>query len=185
MTAAEAGVNGDDERVAPRDWFYPNHLGKLVVFGLAGGVPFFLYWAYRSWTAYATNGGYSRRPFWRRVRKRTGYRPSPFWRAVFLDPYLLCLFPAVDRECRQRGVRGVRAAEGLALAFSLLVFARSVVEGFVEKSLLSPVWAVIPVQLAVNRLHATEGRRVSVTTDGWELIWVAVGVMLALRQLIG
>jgi hypothetical protein len=36
----------------------------------------------------------------------------------------------------------------------------------------SSLWALVPVQLAVNRLHTMEGRRLRLTTDGWELAWV-------------
>jgi hypothetical protein len=174
-------VTADDERVAPGDWFYPNHLVKFVVFGLLGGGPFFVYWAYRSWKAYAANAGYSRHVFWGRVREKTGYRPSPFWRTLFLQAYFLCLFPAVDRECRARGLRGVRGAELLAWGFGFLLLAGPEVAGVVEKGLISPVWAVLPVQLAVNRLHTTDGRPLRWTTDGWELLWVALGLLSTVK----
>src|SRR5689334_16094264 len=122
-------TTGEDERVAPDAWFYPNHVGKFVLFGLVGGLPFFFYWSYRSWKAYAANAGYSRSPFWQRVRQETGYRPSPFWRALFMDAYFLCLFPAVDRECRLRGLRGLSAAVGLPFAYALLLFLNAHVSG--------------------------------------------------------
>jgi hypothetical protein len=173
----ERGVASEESVEAPASWFYPNHIGKLVVFGLVGGYLFCAFWAYRSWQAYAANAGYSRRTFWNDVRRATGYRPSPFWRAVLLPYYQLCLFPAVNRECRVRGVRGVPAAELLALAFAVLARFGDQSTEFVERALLSPVWAVVPVQLAVNRLHRAEGRRLRLETDGWELLWVLVGLL--------
>ncbi|HEY3498642.1 MAG TPA: hypothetical protein VGK73_28320 [Polyangiaceae bacterium] len=166
---------------APREWFYPNHLAKLILFGLVGGAPFFVYWAYRSWKAYAANAGYSRRAFWRSVRARTGYRPSPFWRALLLQWYFLCLFPAVDRECRARGVRGVPVVEFLALGFSLLAVVSGWSTGLLEQGLFSPVWAIVPVQLGVNRLHQAEGRRIRLRTNGWEVAWVLLGVLGSLN----
>jgi hypothetical protein len=54
----------------------------------------------------------------------------------------LCLFPAVNRECRVRGVRGVPAAELLALAFALLARFGDQGTELVERVLLSPVWGL-------------------------------------------
>jgi len=178
-------VSTDEEVDAPEVWFYPNHLGKLVLFGLVGGGPFLFFWAYRSWQAYAANAGYSRHGFWRRVRRATGYRPSPFWRALLATNYFLCLFPAVDRECRARGLRGVPAAEVLAAGVAVLWFVEGRIPGLLVSSLLSPVWLLVPVQLAINRLHLREGRPLHPRTDGWEVLWVALGLLARLPHLRG
>ena len=174
-----------DRDDAPRQWFYPNHLGKLILFGVVGGFPFFMYWAYRNWAAYVANDGYSRSRYWRRVREATGYRPSPFWRAALSATYGVCLFPLVDRECRARGVRGVPVPALLALAFTWMVVIQNPNAtvpdvDVVRRMLISPVWFLIPVQLGVNRLHAAEGRRLRFETDYWELIWVGIGAVLLL-----
>jgi hypothetical protein len=167
---------------APSAWFYPNHVAKVVVFGLIGGFPYLAYWGYRSWRAYADNWGYSRAPFWRGVREASGYRLSPLLRGFFIGCYAVCLFPAVDRECRARGLRGVRAAELLAWGFMLLWQIHALSQGWVPLSLFSPVWAVVPVQLAMNRLHRAEGRDLPFAASGWEIVWVLIGALMTIKK---
>jgi len=175
MNAADT----DDELT---EWFYPNHLGKLLLFGLVGGSWFLWYWSYRSWKAYVENKGYSRATFWRSVEKATGYRPSAFWRALLHSSYALCLFPAVDRECRARKVRGLPGAELWALALGVLLYFHNEVPGLVGRCAVSPVWAVVPAQLGINRLQKKAGHRVRFRTSGWELVWLALGAYLQLRH---
>ncbi len=166
--------------VSSRGCFRPLPLALLVVYGAVGGWLYCVYWMYRNWALYRMESGYSRAGFWRRVRRATGYEISPFWRAVLAGCYAFCLFPAVERECRVARVVGTRAPVLLAFAFNALpVFAVS--EQPLLRVLASPIWAVVPVQLAINRLNATIGRKPGFRTAAVELLIVGVGGYLAWR----
>jgi hypothetical protein len=172
---------GDALPAAPDVWFYPLPIWQLIAFGLAGGGFFQVYWSYRCWSAYRAAWGYSRGEFWRSVYAATGYRISPFLRSLLGLNYALFLFPAVERECRAACVRGARAPVAFALCAAVLGMLGLAHHGGLAASLLSPIWAVIPVQLAVNRLNERAGRRIAFRANGLELLLVALGAFLKWR----
>jgi hypothetical protein len=164
-----------------RQWFHAEPVWKLVVFGLAGSSIYIFFWMYRNWSAYRHASGYSRRPFWRQVKRTTGYEPSPFWRSVFGVTYCFCLFPAVDRECRRNGVEGVVAPIALAIAYDVVMpLIWAAVAGPIRLPRLD-VLALVPVQLAINRLNCHAGRPARFRVQGIELVAVAVGAWLQWR----
>jgi hypothetical protein len=160
--------------------FRPMPVALLLVFGAAGGWLYCAYWMYRNWVFYRNASGYSRAAFWHRVHRATGYEISPFWRAVLSSGYCFCLLPAVERECRAACVLGVGAPVLLAFAFNgLPVFAASA-HPLLRIAALQ-VWALVPVQLAINRLNAAAGLKPAFHTTAVELLIVAVGGYLTWR----
>lgn len=150
--------------------FYPVLPLKLVALTLVSGGAYLYYWMYRSWRAYRDSNGYSAGAFWRAVQARTGYRPSPFWRGLLWSYYAFALFPAIDRECRVRGEKLPLSPVVLALAVVLTSYTSSAFAG----AALLPALALIPLQLAVNRVNP------DVRELGWglrsvEAILVVVG----------
>ena len=159
-------------------WFFPTPVWKLIAFVIVGGWPYCAYWSYRNWLAYRRAWGYSREPFWREVHAVSGYRPSPFWRAFLHNGYCLCVFPAVQRECRAQGIVGVGAPILLAALYGLLqayglLAPRSLVSG-----LVCAVWPLVPIQLAINRLNRRAGRAVSFDVSAGELCMVLLGALV-------
>jgi len=171
--AAEENVGEPDHA----GWFVPTSVAKVVVFGVIGGWLYCAYWMYRNWQAYRRAWGYSREPFWRSVHEATGYRISPFWRAVFAGGYTFCLFPAVHRECRHNGVRGVAVPIILAILFQFLVLSSQQQPAYV-RLLFSPVWVIVPVQLAINRLNWSVRREAPFGLDGLEALCVVLGGLM-------
>lgn len=153
---------------------------KLLAFGIVGGWPYFAYWMYSHWLAYRLAWGYSRKRFWRRVHRATGYRVSPFWRAVLQGFYCFSLFPAVQRECRAHRVRGIGAPVLLAVLFGwLMPLLTAVAEPLVVKAFLSPAWALVPVQLGINRLNRSAGVEPRFGVRAIELVFVALGLIVS------
>jgi hypothetical protein len=165
-------------------FFFPASVTRVALFSLIGSWFYAGYWMYRAWAAYRRAWGYSREPFWRKVHARTGYRVSPVWRAILGSAYCFALFPAVDRECRAAGVPGLRAPLLLALVFSAVrVFGDS--ESLWLRLASSPVWALVPAQLAINRLN-TAGKRASFFgIEAAEWAWLGVGAMVTLGRVFG
>jgi hypothetical protein len=124
---------------------------QLVLFALIGGSPYAIYWAYQNWARYRAAWGYSREPFWRDVYARTGYRVSPFFRS-FLGTYEFCLFPAVDRECRALGLRGLTTPVLLAVMYGVLAYGSRLC-GLPWRAIVSGAWPLLLVQLSINRMH--------------------------------
>lgn len=153
-------------------YFYAVPLWRVALFGLLGSNAYVLYWSYRCWLEYRQAWGYSREPFWRKVHGRTGYRISPFWRAALASLYAFALFPAVDRECRKQGVQGLGAPIVLALLLGMLTL-------FAGKWLIGPVWVLLPVQTAINRLNR-DSRPPPITAG--EILSVCLGLLLQLLQ---
>lgn len=141
-----------------------------MLFGVLGGWPYALYWSYQNWALYRKAWGYSRAPFWRDVHERTGYRVSPLFRAL-LSTYHLCLFPAVNRECRALGLRGLATPVLLALGYEVLTLARNLCEP-AWRVVVSGAWPLLLVQLAINRMNPrVPGFRVTLP----ELAFVLLG----------
>lgn len=171
---------GEDEPVlaSPDAWFFPTPVLKLLLFGLIGGVWYCAYWQYRNWRAYRAAWGYSREPFWSAVHAATGYRPSPLWRALLGVWYCFALFPAVERECRAHAVSGMGAPFLLAVAFWLSSTASMMVHAFsLEHFVLQPLWAMLVVQVAINRLNRSRGHGPSWQMTGMELVFVGLGAL--------
>jgi len=161
--------------------FYSVPLPQLLAFGLIGANLYVGYWMYRCWSAYAAAWGYSRRGFWRRVDRATGYRVNPFWRAVLGSFYCLALFPAIQRECRQSRVRALPFPMLLGWVLNVLAVAHASPTSLVVRLALSPVWALVLVQLAINRLSTKRGVRPRFRTTAIELLFVTLGGLLTWR----
>jgi len=174
-----AAEGASDQRDPP--WFYPLPLLQFVGSALLGGWFFAVYWSYRNWSAYRIAWGYSRAPFWRDVYAATRYRVSPFWRAAFGVSYGICLFPAIDRECKEQGVRGIRAPVLLALGTVLLSALAGTQHNRLLIGLLSPALIMLPVQLAINRLNQRAARAPRLRWDPVAVGFVVIGALLTWR----
>jgi hypothetical protein len=181
----EEQETGDEaEEDPPVTWFYPMPISKLVLFGVLGSFWFCMYWMYRCWHAYRAAWGYSKRDFWRKVHAATGFEISPFWRAALAGGYCFALYPAVQRESKAARLRGLGAPIVLAFLFNALVFAASSDDPF-TRLLYTPVWAILPAQLAINRLNARSGVPIGFRTSAGELAFVALGAFLTYSSLGG
>ena len=166
------------ERAEPlvNTWFEPMPVLKVLLLGIPGGMLYCMYWGYRNWAIYRRAWGYSRTPFWREVWEATGYRVSPFWRSVMFTWYALCLFLAVQREAKDKGAGGVGSPILLHLLLSVLLLYRvTVAHTPLVRALCTPVWALVPVQWAINRLNRAVGKSIPLRVNAVELLCAAVG----------
>lgn len=141
-----------DDSTSTLPVFYPVLPLRLVALTVVSGGFYLYYWMYRSWRAYRDADGYSARAFWVTIQTRTGYRPSPFWRGLLWSYYAFALFPAIDRECRAHGEKLPISPVVLAIAVTLTSYTSSAFAG----ATLLPALALVPVQLAVNRVNSRE-----------------------------
>ena len=185
---AEAGSFGDevdevDEGAPdsapppPGDFFFPMPVSRLIVFGLLGGWLYGVFWFYKNWQAYRRAWGYSSEPFWRDVHAATGYRISASWRALLSGFYCLSLFPAVQRECKANRVAGLGAPFVLAASMMLLAIFGALYPTRFVVGLIGQAWALVPVQLAINRLNRHVERPLHVRIGAVEAALVVLGAI--------
>lgn len=160
------------------DWFHPMPIAKLIAFGIVGGWLYCVYWFYENWRAYRRAWGYSREPFWRDVHAATGYRVGPFWRAVLSESYCFSLFPSVQQECVANRVTGIGAPLLLAVLFVLSRAYGALTPRALASGLISAAWPLVPVQLAINRLNHSSGKRLRFRVTGLEIALVVLGALL-------
>jgi hypothetical protein len=180
-TEQETETDRDEQ---PRVWFYPMPLGKFVLFGVIGSTWFCVYWMYRCWRAYRDAWGYSKRDFWERVHAKTGFRISPFWRSVLSGSYCFALFPAVQRESKAARLPGLGAPIVLALLFNFLGLVVMNAEAL-TRLLFTPAWAILPVQLTINRLNTRAGLPIASRSSAAEIAFVVFGALGTCASLWG